>query len=293
MRLKTTLKINRILAIVLIFVMAAGCKDRNNPARRIAIAKAGDAVLYLDRIPSLVKAGTSATDSTAIVQDYINKWARKELMFQKAEENLSPELKEEIDSQLEETRSDLTIYQYQRQMMLEKMDTIISDVEMENYYISNSQHFILGYNIVKALFIKLPFETPNLSKIRMLARSNVQKDFQELETICYQFADRFDDFNEQWIPLDRISLELPRKIDNEEYFLRRSSFYESTDSIDMYFLKILDFKLKSTPAPFEYVSEDIKRTIWNTRRIEFIQNLENGIYNNATEENRFTLFNNK
>ncbi len=95
------------------------------------MAKAGEAVLYLDQIPAPVQPGSMVADSTVMAQDYINKWVRKVLMFQKAEENLSPELKEEIESQLKETRSDLTIYQYQRQMMLEKMDTTISDAEME------------------------------------------------------------------------------------------------------------------------------------------------------------------
>ena len=32
--------------------------------------------------------------------------------------------------------------------------------------LQNSQSFNLGYNIVKALFIKLPFETPNLGRVR-------------------------------------------------------------------------------------------------------------------------------
>jgi hypothetical protein len=292
MRLKTTLRMNRILSLMIIVSVVAGCTNRSNQGKRIPVAKAGEAVLYLDQIPALALPGSMGADSTAIFQDYINKWVRKELMFQKAEENLSPELKEEIDNQIKETRSDLTIYQYQRQMMLEKMDTTISDAELENYYSANSQSFNLGYNIVKALFIKLPFETPNLGRIRMLARSGEQKDLQELESICYQFADKFDDFNEQWIPLDRISIELPQEISNEEYFLKRNTFYEYTDSIDTYFLKIRDYKLRSNPAPFDYVREDIKRIIWNTRRLEFIQNLENGIYNNGIEENKFTIYNN-
>jgi len=60
----------------------------------------------------------------------------------------------------------------------------------------------------------------------------------------------------------------------------------------MFFLKIRDYKLRSTTAPFDYVREDIRRIIWNTRRLEYIQDLENGIYNSAIEENKFTIYNN-
>ncbi len=40
--------------------------------------------------------------------------------------------------------------------MLEKMDTILSETELENYYTANEKSFMLNSNIVKALFIKLP-----------------------------------------------------------------------------------------------------------------------------------------
>ena len=83
-------------------------------------------------------------------------------MFKKAEENLPPELMNEIEEQLEETRLNLVAYEYQRMMMLQKMDTLISQEELEKYYSENETSFMLTSNIVKALFIKLPVETPNI-----------------------------------------------------------------------------------------------------------------------------------
>jgi hypothetical protein len=163
---------------------------------------------------------------------------------------------------------------------------------MENYYSANEKSFLLNSNIVKALFIKLPVETPNIDKIKTLARSNEQNDLQQLEAICYQFAEKFDDFDEAWVPLDRISVELPEEINNEENFLRRTTFFESSDSTWLYLVTIRDYRLRSTLAPYEYVKDDIKRILWNSRRLEFIQSLENGIYNDALKENKFTIFNN-
>jgi hypothetical protein len=283
---------NRVVAVTLLVILLfAGCNQKNGTKKGDAVARAGDAILYWHQIPHLIQPGTSASDSAAIVQEYITRWARRELIYQKARENLSPEHKEEIDNQLEETRSNLTIYQYQRQIMLERMDTIVTDDELENYYLKNTGSFILPTNIVRALFIKLPAETPELYRIKNLARAVDQGNIQELESLCYQFAERFDDFNERWVPLNRISVDLPQEIINEENFLRRTTFFETTDSIDIYLLKIREYRLRSTPAPYEYVKEDIKRIIWNSRRIEFIRNLENGIYNSALEENKFILYN--
>ena len=90
-----------------------------------------------------------------VIQNYINKWAKRELLLQKAEDNLSPELKDEIARQLEETRANLVIYQYQRQMMLEKMDTVITETELENYYAANEKSFNLNYKYCKSSVHKI------------------------------------------------------------------------------------------------------------------------------------------
>lgn len=281
---------NRIVVLFLLIILTAGCGNHKKAAGRIAVARAGDAFLYLDQIPFLSRQGLSESDSTIMIQSYINKWAKREFLFQKAEENISAEFRDEIDRQLEETRDNLVIYQYQRQLMLERMDTVVADAELENYYTEKMQSFVLSSNIIKALFLKLPVETPDLPKIRLLAHSNEQADLQQLESICYQFAEKFDDFDEKWVPFDRLSVELPEDIGNEESFLRRTKFYEASDSVYIYLISLRDYRLRSTIAPYEYVNDDIKRIIWNSRRIEFIQNLENGIYNDALKENNFVMF---
>lgn len=280
---------NKVIILSFIFLAVTACTGNKKTIERIPVAEVGKVVLYYDELPKLIRNGTD-DDSIAIVQNYINKWAKRELLLQRAEQNLSQEIRDEIDNQIEETRANLVIYQYQRQMMLEKMDTTITDAELENYYASNEKSFTLNFNIVKALFIKIPSEVPDLNRIRTLVRSNDQNDLQQLESICYQFAEKFDDFNEDWVMMDRLSLELPQEIENEENFLRRTTFYETTDSSSVYLISIRDYRLRSTLAPFEYVRDDIKRIIINTRRFEFIQSLENGIYNEALKENSFKIY---
>ena len=281
---------NKTVIILILIILLTACKNRTDQIKRVAVARVGDFVLYYDEIPKLLQKGSTPEDSTAFVQNYINKWAKKELIFLKAEQNLSPEFKNEIEKQMEETRTNLVIYQYQRQMMLEKLDTTITDDEIESYYATNEKNFNLNSNIVKALFIKLPVETPGLDKIRLWARSNDQKDMQQLETYCYQFAEKFDDFNEDWVTMDRLSIELPQDIINQEDFLRRYTWFETSDSSSVYMISIKDYRQRYSLAPFDYVRNEIKSIILNSRRIEFLQSLENGIYNEALKENTFKLY---
>ena len=281
---------NKPALILISLLFLAGCGNNHKQTKRVAIAQVGNVILYYDEMPGLIQRGVNDADSVALFQNYINKWAKRQLLLQKAEDNLTPAMKDEIAKQLEETRSNLVIYQYQRQMILEKLDTVLTDSELENYYAANENSFILTTNIVKALFIKLPLETPDINKIKTLARSNDHNDLQQLESFCYQFAEKFDDFNEEWVPMNRLSVELQQNIENEEEFLKRNTFFETSDSTSVYMVSIRDYRLRSSLAPFEYVRDDIKRIIWNTRRYEFIQSLENGIYNDALKENSFKIY---
>ena len=115
---------NKTVFTLFIIVLLAGCKNSNNNAKRIPVAEVGQVILYLDEIPQLIQSGVNDADSTALLQNYVNKWAKRRLLLQKAEENLSQELKTEIAQQLQETRTNLVIYQYQRQMIQEKMETV-------------------------------------------------------------------------------------------------------------------------------------------------------------------------
>jgi hypothetical protein len=280
---------NKALNILIIIILLTACNNKTNQIKRIVVAQVGDIFLYYDEIPKLIQSGISSEDSTAIIQNYINKWIKKELLFMKAEQNLTTEFKNEIETQLKETRANLFIYQYQRQMMLDKMDTTITEEEMESYYATNEKNFLLNSNIVKALFIKVPVETPGIDKIRLWARSNEQKDLQQLESYCYQFAEKFDDFNEEWVTLDRLSVELPQDIMNQDDFLKRNTWFETRDSSSVYMITIRDYRQRSSLAPFDYVKNDIKSVILNNRRFEFLQTLENGIYNEAIKENTFKI----
>jgi hypothetical protein len=174
-------------------------------------------------------------------------------------------------------------------MMLEKMDTTVTNIEMENYFATNEKNFHLNSNIVKALFIKVPVETPGIEKIRAWGRSSEQKDLQQLESYCYQFAEKFDDFHEDWVTMDRLSVELPQDILNQDDFLRRNTWFEARDSSSVYMISIRDYRLRTSIAPFDYVKNDIKSIILNNRRYEFLQTLENGIYNQAIKENTFKI----
>ena len=280
----------KIKIIILLTILVTGCTEYKKQNDRIVIAKVGEKYLYLDQVPAITSNAITAEDSISIIRNFTDRWIKRELLLTKAEQNLSTEYQNEIDQKIEESKANLMIYQYQQQMMYQKMDTIVPYEMILKYYNDNVGTLNLSAPIVKAVFIKVHDDAPNIENVRKWYRSSRQEDLQSLESYCYQFADKYDDFGEQWINFNYLLRELPNEIDDPGRFLRSHSYFEDRDSLFYYFVNIREYKLKGTVAPIEYLSQDIKNIILNNRKIEFLQNLEDGIYNEALRENTFKVY---
>lgn len=279
------------LLIPIILLLAVACRDKGSDTTRQAAARAGDRVLYLDQIPTgLVVEGMSQSDSISAVQSYIRQWSRKELLALRAEENLTPEYKTEVNRQLNEMRNNLLIYQYQQQMIIQKMDTTVSGSELQDYYVSNLSTFTLTTNIVRALYIRVPSGMSELDRIRKLYRSQEPDEMRELEELCIQNGLRYDDYNDEWITFTQLLLEVPFESDEQEQWLQRNSAVELRDDRYSYFIAIREYRLRNSVAPFEYIRGQVRTIILNNRRNDFLQKLEDGIYNEAVSNNTLKLY---
>lgn len=282
---------HKIILILSAVIIASSCSRARQGDDRVPVASAGDIILYHDQIPStLFTPGMSRTDSTSAVQNYIRRWARKELLALMADQNLTADYKAEVNRQMDEMRNNLLIYQYQQQMLIQKLDTVVSDSELQEYYISNISTFSLSVNIVRALFIKVPADAPDIDKVRRWYKSSSSEDMRALDDYCYQFAVRYDDFNEEWIPFTQLLMEVPLESDNQENWLTRNSAVELKDDKFIYFIHILEYRLRRSPAPFEYISGQVKTIILNNRRNDFLQKLEDDIFNEAVRDNTLKVY---
>ena len=58
----------------------------------------------------------------------------------------------------------------------------------------------------------------------------------------------------------------------------------------VYFVAIREYKLRNSVAPFEYIRGQIKTIILNNRRNDFLQKLEDDIYNEALRDNTLKVY---
>lgn len=278
-----------LINVLLVSILIPSCRELENRKNEQPIARVQDKLLLPSEIQDIFPAGLSEQDSLMILRNFTEKWVKKQLILQKAELNLT-EVQKDVSRQIEEYRSSLLIFKYEQSLIKQKLDTIIYPEEIENYYTENSSNFILDNIIVKALFIKLPYDAPNLDVFRSLYRQEDEESVRQLESYCFQYAVKYDYFNDNWIMLDKILEELPEELNNPEWRLKYYDYIEQQDSTFRYFINIRDYKLVSEIAPLEYVENNIRSIILNKRKFKFVQNLENNIYNDALNKGQFIIY---
>jgi len=277
-----------IVYLTLMLVVLSGCKEEDNTSKK-PIAKIHEKNLYLSDVESVIPNGKSKEDSAMIAENYIRNWIKKQLLLKKAEQNLSEDNKD-IQKQIEEYRSSLLIYRYQQQLIDQKIDTTVSEDEISSYYKKNTSNFTLDENLVRVLYIELPKNSPNISNVKKWITSDDSEHINKLENYCYQYAKKFDDFNNDWIVFKNLINNIPLDINNPQRFLQYNQTIEHSDSLFNYFIKINEYKLKGTPAPISYVRDKIKSVILNKRKHHLLEKLEKDLYNEALNRNEFIIY---
>lgn len=266
-------------------------RDKSN-GKEEPIARAFDKYLYKSDLENLIPAGATASDSLLLVNNYIDNWIRQNVILQKAESNLSDDEKN-VEDQLQKYRSTLITYIYQRELIKEKLDTVVSAIDIEKYYSENQSNFQLHENIIKFLFVKVDLKAPKLNKLREWYKSTSLKDRALLEDYCYQFATDYFLNDNEWISFDQLVKKTGIKTYNKEEYLQNNRTIEITDSTNITFVYIKDYKIKDSLSPLSFEMDNIRNLIINKRKLQLVQEMEKAAYQKALKENDFEIYKKK
>lgn len=252
------------------------------------MAKVGEKYLYFNEIKSIFPKGCTKDDSLSLSKLYIDNWIKTQLLLRKAELNLTDE-QLDISEEIETYRTSLLIYKYEDQLLQNKLDTAVTDADIQSYYETNIDNFLLDEYVVKALFLKIPANAPNLYDARRWYVSDREKDIQDLTNYCQKYAEKYDFFGDEWVSWSRIEKEMPKP----DAAARQVASYNRIEQNDDAFVYLVRFKEKRAPgeaAPLVIVKDRVKNIIINKRKLKFIGELEKNIYNDALVKKQFEIY---
>jgi hypothetical protein len=272
-----------IWLIPFLFLNSCGNEDKARDPNRKPVARVYDKYLFVDDLKGIVSQGTQAEDSVKIIGNYITNWTKEALILHKAESNLSDEQKD-VQKELEAYRQSLLLYAYEKELVRQKLDTVVSVTDISDYYEKNQNNFQLKDNIIKVLYVKVKKQAPQITKLKMLYRSDLPKDREALKSYCHEFAENFFLDDNSWLLFDDLLKEIPIETYNKELFLRNNRFVEVTDSLNCYFVNIKGFKIKNSISPLAFEKDNIRNIIINKRKLQLITQMKEDVYRDAQEK---------
>ena len=165
------------------------CGKENDNNETDAIARVNNEYLYKSDLENLVPAGTSKKDSIALVKDFINRWATQQLLMRNANKNISKSKQMELDGLINQYKMDLYSKAYLEQLVVTKIDTVITPEEIEKYYNTNKNNFKANSPLVKLRYINLVKGNNKLASISAKFSSFKSKDKKDLKKLAIQFKD--------------------------------------------------------------------------------------------------------
>lgn len=253
------------------------------------VARVGEHRLHRSQLESYIPAGVSSEDSVGLAQQYIRAWAEDLLLLDMADEQLSKEEKD-VSEELESYRRALLKYRYEQLYINQRLDTLVTDEEVQAYYKANPEKFILDRPVVKARYIIIPADSHSLKEIRTLMSSDEDSDVLEAENLAYTAAIKYGDSSDTW--MDAITLAQELGTDYQSLLASiKNRFAELPDNAgNLRIAYIVDIVQQGKTAPEEFCAERIRDIILNTRKHALTTSLEQDLLEDARRNNGFVIY---
>lgn len=277
-----------VLYIFLVLVLF-GCGEADPNAGRIKLAQVGEKFLFMDELIDEVPFGLSKEDSASFVDQFVEKWTKEEAILQRAKHEL-PEDALNVEKQLKDYERSLILYAYEKELIKQQLDTVVSAKEIQDYYQKNQENFKLQDYIVKVFYLKAGLDAPKLDEVRKWYKLSKEENVESLLSYAPVHAVNYYYNEENWVYFDDVLKVIPLTDINKPSFIRNKRKITFQEGEFVYFLNIMDYKLKDAVSPLSLESEKIKSIILNIRANELKKKIREELHNEAKRSQSIKTF---
>lgn len=253
----------------------------------VLLAQVHNKKLYLSEMDGMFPEGTTASDSSATIKAYVQRWLRDALLQHEAEVNLPPDLN--IDKLVRIYRASLITHNYEVALAAELLDSTISQVELTDFYEKNKGQYQLETPIVRCHFIKVKMPVPEADKLRKLWNSDKLEDFEELVKYCNEHVEGHLLEDSIWYDLDDIAVELPQGTLTADNVGSKRDFTQR-DADFQYYFRLFESKNRKDIAPLSYIEGQARKVILHNRKIKLLTDTKEELYEREMRRGNVQIF---
>lgn len=264
--------------------------EQLTPKNEKVIARVGEIYLYASDLEGQLTAFNNKSDSLLKTRNFIDSWAKSQLLIQLAEQNLKNEALEDLEELVKNYRNELYANTYLQSVVNTSLDILVSTNEIDSFLIANNSAFKLNAPLYKARFIHLPPDNVDQFEIQRSFERFNQKDQLFLDSLSFQFYD-FLLSDSIWLNRRDLINEIAfLSKQNPDQYLKKSQFFRVEDSLGVYLLYIKEFLEKGATAPRSLVESTIENIIRNQKKLKFIKQFEKEILQDAIKSKNYETY---
>lgn len=245
-----------IIVSLFCLTLFTSCSEKNK-----VVASVGDIELTEDDAFVLMRHAGLSIDSLSEYKMFVDEWIESEI-FKAELKNIDPDKWKLIQLRSQLYSGDLAQFYIEEIELKKQLDTLVEQSDIQSYYESHKDEFVLHDYIVKAMYLKIPktvdFKKKDIQQKYLLKND---KDIMEVNSYAKLYAANFYYNDSAWVYFNELTKDIPiTKYNVDNIVLNRTKTYFSDDEYT-YFLNIIDYKLKDEAPPVDFLQNEIKSII--------------------------------
>ena len=281
-------KIGVLIGIASLLLLA-GCDYFQKSSKEVVVAECYGKYLYESDLKGIIPEGASIMDSIQYASTFIDSWIRREVLIHQAESNLNME-ELDLKKQLEEYRNSLVIYAYETQLINQKLDTLISEDEIAEYYEQHKEDFQLRNTMVRVAYVIIPEDSKQKATFQKLMSDPDTLLLQNIDVLAMYYAAKSYLDVDHWMRLDELTNIVPIEIFNAESFLKKNRFVCFDMNEHTYMVRFVEYLLEESTSPLEMVRDNIKSVILAQRKQAMLERMKTSLYEKAKRDRAFEVY---
>ncbi len=189
---------------------------------------------------------------------------------------------------LNDYRESLLMVNLEQQLIKQKMDTFVTNMQVTQYYNENGQDFLLKEEALKLTYIQSKDSLTTAALIKAWKKKDPIKALEsiDLSNCSHIWLDR-----DKWVLKSKITSTLPESIGDKVKWQKQNKYDLELDSVT-YFIKIDESIKPREKSPLSLVQENIVKVILHNRRKNLMKDYEDKLIQDGIKSKYITLYNN-
>ncbi|MEP7194993.1 MAG: peptidylprolyl isomerase [Saprospiraceae bacterium] len=272
-----------------LFILFLNCKKKESSTEenKLLATEKSHKLYFSDAATMSFYTPIDSKDSIRALYSIAENWCKEMVFLDEAKKEISTEL--EIESLVEKYRNSLYIDLFEKKIIKEKVDTVITDDEFLQYYNDKRAEYKLDGPIIKLLYVKIKKENLNEKIFKPLWENPSLEQLKLLQKYCADNAEDQILNGDKWYKWSDISSIFPSNlIDINKLSKGMQQSYHSKDLL--YYIKVIDLVKPNQDPPFSFVKEQATKSILHTRKLNFLEEKKKKLYEICLKSNSINIF---